>query len=319
MKTKVSILIPIYKAEQYIEECLQSVFEQTYDNIEYILVDDASPDHSLDIVNQIIRKYKEKSQSVKVITNRKNLGIAQTRNILINNATGEYIYFVDSDDFIKKNTIEIFVTTALKEKADIVRCNYFNYVNETCNPIIREPCNNGEDMIANCLSAESSMNSLWILFIRRSIITDNDLKFPNNINSCEDYLMTIKLFYYASKIVDIPDLLYYYRLDNQASVTQRKSIFHTNACNAINEVILFLKEKHIYENNKEYCLRLMFTTKQHFLINKSIRNVDKYIKTFPESNSCYKYYHFNKRQKILFFLAEHKLKMIIKIISKLCR
>ena len=121
MKTKVSILIPIYKAEQYIEECLQSVFEQTYDNIEYILVDDASPDHSIDIVNQTIRKYQEKSQSVKIIINKKNLGIAKTRNILLNNATGDYIYFVDSDDFIKNNTIELFVSTALKENADIVR------------------------------------------------------------------------------------------------------------------------------------------------------------------------------------------------------
>lgn len=316
MKTKVSILIPIYMAEKYIEKCLQSVFEQTYDNIEYILVDDASTDHSIDIVDQTIKKYHKNSQSVKVITNKKNLGIAQTRNILLNNATGDYIYFVDSDDYIENNTIEIFVTTALKENADIVRCNYFKYKNGTCNPVIRESCNDGEDMVTNCLSTESSMKSLWLLFIRRSIFTDNHLKFPNNINGCEDYLMTIKLFYFASKIVDIPEPLYYYRLDNQSSVTQQKYYFHTNACNAINEVILFLKEKHIYENNKEYCLRLMFTTKQHFLINKSIRDVDKYIKTFPESNSCYKYYHFNKKQKILFFLAEHKLKMLIKIISK---
>lgn len=318
MKTKVSILIPIYKAERYIENCLQSVFEQTYDNIEYILVDDASPDHSIDIVNQTIRKYQEKSQSVKIIINKKNLGIAKTRNILLNNATGDYIYFVDSDDFIKNNTIELFVSTALKENADIVRCNYYKYINGTCNAVMRESCNDEKDMVANCLSTESSMKSLWLLFIRRSIFTDNHLKFPDNINGCEDYLMTIKLFYYASKIVDIPEPLYYYRLDNQESVTQRKYYFHTNACNAINEVILFLKEKQIYEKNKEYCLRLMFTTKQHFLINKSIRDIDKYINTFPESNSCYKYYHYNKKQKIIFFLAEHKLKMLIIIISKLC-
>lgn len=317
MKAKVSILIPIYKAEQYIEKCLQSVFEQTYDNIEYILVDDASPDHSIDIVNQIIKRYQGRSQSVKIIKNKGNLGIATTRNILINNATGDYIYFVDSDDFIQNNTIELFITTALKENADIVRCNYFNYENETCNPVIRESNNNREDMVAKCLSSENSMNSLWLLFIRRSIFTDNGLIFPNNINGCEDHLMTIKLFYYASKIVDIPEPLYYYRLDNQSSVTQQKSYFHTNACNAINEIIIFLKEKHLYEKNKEYCLKLMFTTKQHFLINKSIRDVNKYINTFPESNSCYKYYAFNKKQKFLFFLAEHKLKLLIKIISKL--
>lgn len=315
MEKKVSILIPIYKAEQYIEECLVSILEQTYEYIEYVLVNDATPDHSIEIVNQILIKYPLRSPFVKIINNTSNLGIANTRNILLNNATGDYIYYIDSDDFIEPDTIEKFVLTAENGAADIVRCNYYKLKNGKAESITRKLSNTKEQKIVSCLSTENQMNSLWLLFIRRSLFTDNNLSFPNNINACEDYLMTIKLFYYANKIVDIPEPLYYYRLDNQASVTHQKRIFHTNACNAINEVILFLKEKHIYENNKEYCLRLMFTTKQHFLINKSIRDVDKYIKTFPESNSYYKYYQYSKKQKILFFLAEHKLKILIKIIS----
>ena len=313
MKVKVSILIPIYMAERHISECIQSVFEQTYDNIEYIIVNDASPDHSIEIVNQISNKYPHRKQFVKIINNTKNFGIAQTRNILIENATGNYIYFVDSDDYIEKNAIEVFVNTAVKENADIVRCNYYNLKEGKSNPVIRK-FDKTEDFVANSISYDYDMKSLWVLFVRRTLFTENRLSFPNHINGCEDFLMTVKLFYYANIIVDIPNLLYHYRQYEGTSLTKQKNSFYSDTCNAVSEIILFLKDKHLFEKHKDLCLRLMFTAKQHYLINKSIRDINKYINTFPESNSCYKLYKYNKKQTILFFLAEHKLTILIKLI-----
>ena len=123
----ISILIPIYKSEKYVEQCLRSVFEQTYNDIEYIIVNDATPDRSMEIVNCILNEYPERKLATKIINNEQNQGIALTRNILVKHATGDYIYFVDSDDFIEKNTISEFVSIAQSQHPDIIRCSYFEY------------------------------------------------------------------------------------------------------------------------------------------------------------------------------------------------
>lgn len=313
MDIKVSILIPIYKAEKYIEECLCSVFEQTYDNIEYIFVNDATPDKSMDIVYNTIDKYPYRKGSITIIENDKNLGVAKTRNVLLNSATGDYIYFVDSDDFIESKTIETLVKIAKEKKADIVRCNYVKYIKGDCNAIIRTPIKEDDDYVKNCLENENGLSSLCILLIRRALFSNNNLSFIEDINGCEDFLMSVKLFYYSRKIVDTPEPFYYYRLDNDSSITHNEIVFRNNSCKAVEEIISFLTEKDIYDQYKKEILLLMFASKQKYLINKTIRNVDKYINTFPESNSCYKYYDYSLKENILFYLAEHKYRFLLKL------
>lgn len=311
---KVSILIPIYKAEKFFAECLTSVFEQTYDEIEYVFVNDATPDNSMDVLRQIIKKYPQRESSVVIVRNEQNRGIAYTRNTLIEHATGDYIYFVDSDDFIEKNTIETFITIAQKENADIVRCNYSKFYDGKSYPVIRKPIACNEDLLAHCLSNDYGMESLCFLFIRRTLFTDYHLRFPENINGCEDFLMTVKLFYYTNKVIDTLQPFYYYRLDNYQSITHQELTFRTHTLKAVEEIISFLKEKAIYEQHYEQLLCLMFTSKQNFLLNKAIRDIDKYINTFPESNSCYRLFPYRTKQKVLLFLAEHKMTNILKLI-----
>lgn len=313
---KVSILIPVYKAQEYIEECLCSVFEQTYNNIEIILVDDASPDESIEIAKRVAIEHGC-YDSMKIIRNKKNEGIAHTRNILIEHASGDYIYFIDSDDYIDKNAIELFVSIAIKEHADIVRCNFYKYWNGSSMPIKRTLNKNHNDYLNQCLSNISGMQSLWVLFIRKEIISNYDLRFAENINGCEDFLMTVKLFFYAKKIYDIDNPLYYYRTDNKHSITHQEFFFHTNVINAIEETVLFLKEKNIDQKYKDQLLRLKFISKQPFLLNKAIRDIDKYINTFPESSKCYHQFNYSRKQTLLFYLAEHKCLTLLKITSKL--
>ena len=122
---KVSILIPIYNASKTIESCLSSVLEQTYSNIEYILVNDGSTDNSVEIVHAIIAKYPNRKNNVQILENASNRGISYTRNVLLNKATGDYIYFVDSDDYVFPNAIELLVDVVEKTSVEIVRTNYF--------------------------------------------------------------------------------------------------------------------------------------------------------------------------------------------------
>jgi len=314
---KVSILIPVYKAEKYFAECLAAVFEQTYDAIEYVLVNDATPDNSMDVFRQVVKSYPQRESSIVIVENERNRGVAYTRNVLIEHATGDYVYFVDSDDIIERNSIETFVKEAKEKDADIVRCNYSKFYDAQCYPVIRKSIATNEDLLAHCLSNDYGMESLCFLFIRRTLFTEHHLRFPEDINGCEDFLMTVKLFYYTNKVVDTNLPLYYYRLDNNLSITHQEQTFRSHTLKAVEGIVSFLKEKDLYEQYKEQLLRLMFTSKQNFLLNKAIRDIDKYINTFPESNSCYKLYKYNKRQVFLFFLAEHKLSSLIKIISLL--
>jgi len=116
---KVSVAIPIYKAEKYIERCLLSVLTQTWDELEIILVNDCTPDNSMAVVDRVLKESSRKD-IVKIINHEKNLGVAVARNSGIKAATGEYFCFVDSDDYIPINAIEILASRALKDHTDFV-------------------------------------------------------------------------------------------------------------------------------------------------------------------------------------------------------
>ncbi len=121
---KVSVIIPVYKAEQYIEKCARSLFEQTLDDIEFIFIDDCTPDNSIDILKCLIRDYPHRKSQVKIIHNEENKGISTTRNIGLNNSTGEYIIHCDSDDWIDDDLYEKLYLKAIEEKSDIVLCDF---------------------------------------------------------------------------------------------------------------------------------------------------------------------------------------------------
>ena len=104
-KYKVSVLVPVYKVEKYIGRCSKYLFEQTYENLEYIFVDDKSPDRSIEILLQILNNYPQRKPQVRIIHHKKNLGLACARNTAVNNATGDFVIHVDSDDYIDRDTI----------------------------------------------------------------------------------------------------------------------------------------------------------------------------------------------------------------------
>lgn len=312
---KVSILVPVFKTEKYVRQCFSSLFGQTYENIEYVIVNDASPDNSMSVIRDTLKDFPHRKNNVHIIENENNCGIAKTRNLLLRNATGDYVYFVDSDDFLDTIAVDIFVKAALDNKADIIRCNYNYYSDGKVKAEIRKPLERHEDLFSDCLK-DGKMRTLWLLFVRRNVFENNNLCFSEKVNGCEDFLMTIKLFYYADKIVDIPQTLYNYRLDNIQSITHQEQTFSENQILALKEIEKFLKMKGIYSQYESYLQRLKFIAKQPFLLNKSVRDFEKYIQTFPESSHCYRYYHYDLKQSLLFFLAEHKCKQILRLFAR---
>lgn len=106
----VSICVPVYGVERYIERCARSVFEQTYDNIEYIFVDDCSPDHSIDILKNVIEEYPARKPNVRIVRHEHNRGLAAARNTAIDNAGGDFVLHIDSDDYIPSDYVSLLAT-----------------------------------------------------------------------------------------------------------------------------------------------------------------------------------------------------------------
>lgn len=121
----VTVIVPIYKVEKYIGYCAESLFAQTYSEIEYIFVNDCTPDKSVDIVRAVLEKYPERKAQVRFINNAVNQGLAYCRNVGVSHARGEYLMHVDSDDYVAKDAVENLLETALRENADIVVSNFF--------------------------------------------------------------------------------------------------------------------------------------------------------------------------------------------------
>ena len=173
MNALVSILVPIYNVEKYIDRCVRSLFEQTYGNIEYVFIDDCSLDNSMNILMNISKEYPERYGSMKVLFHSKNVGIAQTRNELLKEAKGEYCIFIDSDDYVELNAIEILYNKACETGAEIIRYNYYvNNENGNYEVVTHEPMQNKQQLLEKAISSLSGVDAMWKLFVKRFICSE---------------------------------------------------------------------------------------------------------------------------------------------------
>lgn len=316
MTALVSILVPIYRVEKYIERCLHSVFRQTYENIEYVFINDCSPDRSMVVLERVMRLYPDRLKCTKVISHSKNVGIAQTRNELLREAEGEYCIFIDSDDYMELNAIEILYNKVCETGAEVVRCNYYEN-NETGNykVVTHEPRQDKRQLLEMAISSLSGVDAMWKLFVRKDLYVRNLLKFEDGINACEDYIMSIKLFYYSNLTIDVSDALYYYTIvGNPYSYTKNYELFLVDRIKAIGAVKTFLEHNGIWQTYKNSLYARVIMCKQAYLINKDYFDIDKYYTLYPEANKSWRNFAYGKREVLLFWLAEHKLTILIKLI-----
>lgn len=204
----VSVIIPIYNVEKYLSRCLDSVINQSFKDIEIIIVNDGSTDSSL----AIAKKYVKKDSRIKII-NQLNKGPGSARNVGILNATSNYIIFIDSDDTINKKMIELLYNQAVDTKSDIVSCQY-NRVDENCvleiSPIERYT----KDTIIDFMSANISP-MVWNKIYKKNLFEEYNIFFPEQIRLCEDHLVSFKLFLYSKNHTTIDKPLYnWYNITN---------------------------------------------------------------------------------------------------------
>ena len=212
--SKLSLIIPVYGVEKYIERCAVSVFEQTNKDFEVIFVNDCSKDNSKNILLSVIKRYKDSPISVSIIDHEVNKGISATRETGLKAATGEYILYVDSDDYLAHQMVQSLITRANDTNADIVYSDYYELKNgeliyKTQSLTVTEPL-----LITASMLRDEIGWTPWNKIFRKSIATEHNIHWPANINVGEDLVVMAKLFTYAKKIEYVSQALYIYNRDN---------------------------------------------------------------------------------------------------------
>lgn len=300
----VSILVPVYKVAPFIETCVRSLFEQTFQDIEYVFVDDCSPDDSMEILNRVLSEYPERQHQVKILRNEENQGIAQVRNRLMETASGEYLYFVDSDDWIERNAVEVLWHTATQYRADMVGANHYHDYGKKAEKIRNLYGSGHIDWMKNLVSMRIKP-VLWLFLIRRTLFTENQLSFVRHIDVGEDYLMCAKLLYHARMVVAVDKAFYHYTSYNANSYSTNHIKYHTETIEAIEAVQDFCKEKGIYEQLKPFLDYRKFILKSKYLLDNHHYDFHSYLRVFPEMNGYWKGMNYRRDIQLYFFLVEH--------------
>ena len=311
---RVSILMPIYKVEQYIEKTLDSIFTQTYPYLDYVFVNDCSPDNSLQVLKDTIEKHNVGTDRYTIIDHAQNEGIAVSRADCLANAKGEYIFFVDSDDWIEKDAAEKMVKATNGGTVDIVGCDFMkDFLSEATTYHHENYADSCKENMIQCLNYDIA-TVLWKLLIRRSLF--ENFTITPHVDIVEDYIMSVKLYYYAKSFIALPQAFYHYVQYNQARVSLQSLWSVTMHIKGVEEVEAFLREKGLYNAQTEHKLRLRkFNIKSNFL-TKHLLDYEAYKNTFPEADQIWREMGYSRKEMFKFWLAEHHMYFLLKILQK---
>ena len=281
---KISIITPIYGVEKYIEKSLESLMQQTYEEIEFILVNDCTTDLSMNIALKVIERYPSRRKHVKIINQPSNQGSGAARAAGINAATGEYTIQIDSDDYCEPEMIAKLYICAVESNADIVICDYYVNYNKyeiykaQLSPII------GKECVASLLSGKlhsSTSNKL----IRLKLYSENNINFIAGIDMWEDLTTITRLCYCAKKIVYLPEaFLHYMQINPQSYSTKLNERSIVNMKQSIDVIVNFLETHNGINQFKKEINFQKLSAKRDWLRNTRGEQQKELFNIYPESN-----------------------------------
>jgi len=310
MEDLISIIIPIYNAEKYLKDCLNTVINQTYKNIEIILINDGSTDNSINI----IKEYQQKDNRI-VVIDRKNKGVLYSRVEGLKIAKGKYVTYIDSDDWVEKNIIEILYNKINKYNADVIKCQFSNNEENITNGnfnikqelFIKKE--NFEPAFFDMFFVNMNIHNVWCQMFKRELIYSNIENIDTNISMGDDLEINIQLYKNINSILFIPNVLYHYRY-NDNGITKT---FNTES---IKRKIIDITKSyyHAYESIEFFNIKDKIKYKQGVL-KKLLDEVNNYqidligsLKSKKESIEYLKWYYFEYEDT----------KKIIKEIDDIC-
>lgn len=219
----ISVIVPLYNAAGFIERCLRSIESQDFDDYETLIINDCSTDESMAIVERTLADCPRLSQRARLIHNSQNLGSAATRRIGMQEAKGDYVIQVDSDDYVDPHYLSRLYAVARAESADIVMCDlYFDSNGKLSRRrYLEAPVGERSECFRQAM-AGIIHNGLWNKLVRRSLYVDNNIYPVDGINLLDDKSVTFRLIYFAEKICLLNEPLYYYNIANLQAITRIK-------------------------------------------------------------------------------------------------
>lgn len=321
---KVSIIVPVYNSERSLKRCLDSIVNQSHSNLEIIIVNDGSTDGSLEISN----KYSKKEPRITVI-NQENSGVSTARNIGLSNSTGDYLMFVDSDDYLDINMVELLIENINLNNSDIVICGIKRHRNSKVEMVNFK--NSGEfnvkDFLSNNAStiADNLIGSPCNKLYSTRVIKTNGLKFDTNIEYAEDLLFNFKYFKKINNVTVLDQHLYNYML---ASGNSLSSKFRED-CFA-NLTIIYIETLsilHFFDIDiskvRDYFANIYLSQIEHLYRKDSTLNNNQRIKLINEELIKSKTFNLintaqlTNKNKIIWFLVTRKQFFILNLLLKI--
>jgi len=310
MQTLVSIVIPMYNVENYINKCVDTIINQTYKNLEIILIDDGSPDNCGDIADN----YAELDCRIKVV-HKINGGLSDARNVGLQIATGEYVFFVDSDDYVEADMIESVLGKAIDSEADVVLFSFYNEIVDKNENIIKK-----EAVIFNPKESSSMISIIgyvWNKLYKTAYIKLNTFSFQKGLSLVEDIVFNEEVMIGANKIEYINKPFYHYVSRERLTLVKK---YHKNSydlhkigfrsrenvmfklCGTNQKTQEVVASSHI--NGIRYCCSNMFYYKN----NLTLKSKYRYIENMLDDEVT--------TQQIKIFQTQNKSDMIMKVCIK---
>lgn len=306
---KVSVVIPVYNVANYIERCSRSLFEQTLDDMEFIFVDDASPDNSIHILQGVLSHYPKRRKQVHIVRHSLNLGQNKARENGLRLATGDFIAYCDSDDYLASDMYQSLYDMAIQKNADVVYCDffmeyssyseYYNTLNGDCDKTT---------FLKQYLSQGWSV--LWNMIISRKLLLTHNIHSPERFTYCEDFYLTVRILFYAKRIAKVNEALYYYNRVNNFSIMHNMNDKTANDERMVylDTIEFFASEGVLTNYQREMSWRIL-KNKQDLVLNPHQHS--EFMNIYPESHkyimSCPVSFC-NRKIKFFMWMLTHHLR-----------
>ena len=252
---KVSVLVPVYGVENYVAKCVTSLMEQTYKDVEYIFVDDCTPDASIERLREVVARYPDRESQVRIINHKQNLGSGAVRQTAIDAATGDVVIFVDSDDYVDPLMVERLVEEMRHSGATIVDGGFATVTNGDIAKMQMPLRVSDKGYLKIILCQNVEPNRIWGRLIKKSLFTDNDIHFYRGIDYSEDFSVLPKLLINAHRSV-VDQCLYFYRNDNPQSYTNNITTRNAISFFKAQELIGTFMASHEHWNEYSFAMQI---------------------------------------------------------------
>lgn len=306
MNKKISVIVPVYNAQETIEKCINSILLQTYTNLEVIIVNDGSQDKS----DEICKKIASTDKRIKYYS-KNNTGVSDTRNFGLKESTGDYIAFVDSDDFLDKDMYEVMINEI--QDSDILICNYSLFNKEYQKIEKKTFFNNSSysslsEMIKNIDSNDMNryFNPPWNKLINRNLINKNLIIFDNNLSLGEDLIFNLTVMKEAKRIKTINKKLYNYMLTSNGLNQKKRNLdkYMNNSIYLINELLKISQQVEGVDNILINEIRNILLTMTN---NYEEKDFDKFLQNISEKViDTINYKNLNIKNKFVSILLRYR-------------